>query len=45
MAMKRRWPGRRIVGVDIARPYIEHARAHAGTDAPEFKVVEAGHRR
>jgi SAM-dependent methyltransferase len=42
LAMKERWPGRRVVGVDVARPYIEHARASAGTDAPEFEVAEAG---
>lgn len=40
VAMKQRWPGRRVVGVDIAKAYIEYARSHA--DAPEFEIAEAG---
>ncbi len=39
-AMKRRWPGRRVLGVDIAKPYIEYARSHA--EGPEFEIAEAG---
>lgn len=42
IAMKQRWPNRRVVGVDIAQPYIEYARSRAGADAPEFEVAEAG---
>lgn len=40
VAMKRRWPGRRVVGVDIAKPYIDYARSYA--DGPEFEIAEAG---
>ena len=40
VAMKRRWPGRRVVGADIAKAYIEYARSHA--DGPEFEIAEAG---
>jgi len=40
-AMKRRWPHRRVVGVDIARPYIEHARSAAHAATPEFEIADA----
>ena len=42
MAMKERWPGRRVVGVDIAEPYIERARSGSVGPAPEFEIAEAG---
>jgi len=39
-AMVARWPSRRVVGVDIAEPYIEYARAHV--KGPAFETGDAG---
>jgi len=41
LAMARRWPERRIVGIDIAEPYIAYARARAAAPAPLFDVGDA----
>ena len=40
-AMAARWPRRRIVGVDVAEPYIAYARAQAKGEHPEFAVGDA----
>jgi SAM-dependent methyltransferase len=42
LAMARRWPGRRIVGIDVAEPYIAYARARAAGLMPEFHVGDIG---
>jgi SAM-dependent methyltransferase len=39
--MARRWPGCRIVGLDIAEPYIAYARARAAAANPVFEVGDA----
>ena len=40
-AMAARWPSRRILGVDVAEPYIAYARSKATGAAPEFKIADA----
>lgn len=40
-AMAARWPGRRIVGVDVAEPYIAYAREQALDGRPEFALGDA----
>src|SRR5579872_7127591 len=41
LAMARRWPDRRVVGIDIAEPYIVFARSRAATPGPVFDVGDA----
>jgi SAM-dependent methyltransferase len=41
LAMAQRWPGRRIVGMDIAEPYIAYARARVAAPNPIFEVGDA----
>src|SRR5258706_1620595 len=45
VAMAQRWPSRRVVGIDIAAPYVAFARARAaghGTNpSPTFAVGDA----
>jgi SAM-dependent methyltransferase len=38
LVMARRWPGRVVVGIDIAAPYIAFARARATGPSPRFDV-------
>lgn len=40
-AMAERWPARRIVGIDVAAPYIAYARAQTRNAPPEFKLGDA----
>jgi SAM-dependent methyltransferase len=40
-AMARRWPGRGVLGIDTAEPYIAHARAHAAAASPVFERADA----
>jgi len=42
LAMARRWPGRRIVGIDLAEPYVAYARARVAEPSPIFEVGGAG---
>jgi ubiquinone/menaquinone biosynthesis C-methylase UbiE len=39
-AMARKWPGRRIVGADIAEPYVTFARSQAASDQIAFEVAD-----
>src|SRR5215469_7595521 len=41
-AMAQRWPARRVVGIDLAEPYIAHARAHVAGANPTFDIGDAG---
>src|SRR5215467_13553043 len=41
VAMAMRWPSRRIVGIDIAEPYIRHARSRGTAPLLSFEVGEA----
>ncbi len=36
-AMAARWPGRRVVGIDIAEPYVAYARGETRTAPPVFE--------
>jgi SAM-dependent methyltransferase len=38
LAMARRWPGRRVVGIDVAEPYIAFARSRVTGASPVFDV-------
>src|ERR1700681_1618590 len=40
-AMAARFPGRHVIGVDIAQPYISYARARASAARPIFEVGDA----
>src|SRR5271156_3858423 len=40
-AMAGRWRGRRIVGIDIAEPYVAFARAKAAGGTPVFERADA----
>jgi SAM-dependent methyltransferase len=40
-AMADRWPGRPVVGVDLAAPYIEYARSQRSGDLPIFQIGDA----
>jgi len=40
-AMAQRWPARRVVGVDLAAPFIDYARSCSGGDGPQFEVGDA----
>lgn len=40
-AMAARWPSRDISGIDVAEPYIAHARAQAKAARPEFSIGDA----
>ena len=41
-ALARRWPARRVVGIDVAPPYVDFARSRgAGTGSPTFAVGDA----
>ena len=39
--MAQRWPGRRVVGIDIAEPYVAHARARSKGGSPTFETGDA----
>jgi SAM-dependent methyltransferase len=39
-AMAKRWPGRRVNGVDIAEPYVTYARARATSGQPVFDLAD-----
>src|SRR6516164_6295898 len=38
-----RWPSRRIVGIDVAEPYIRYARSRSTAPLLSFEVGEAAH--
>src|SRR3984893_6675484 len=40
-AMSARWPAGRIVGIDIAPPYVAFARSHAGCENLAFELADA----
>jgi SAM-dependent methyltransferase len=40
-AMAERWPGRRVVGVDLAEPFISYARARNAGEQPIFEIGDA----
>lgn len=40
-AMAARWPGRRVVGVDLAAPFIAHARTRSSGAQPIFEIGDA----
>ena len=40
LAMARRWPHRRVNGVDVAEPYITFARSRAASGHPIFELAE-----
>jgi SAM-dependent methyltransferase len=40
-AMAARWPSRRIVGIDIAKPYVDYARSQTSSPAPAFAIGDA----
>jgi SAM-dependent methyltransferase len=40
-AMATRWPQRRVVGIDIAAPYVAFARAQAAPDNLAYEVADA----
>ena len=40
-AMAARWPSRRVVGVDVAAPYIAFARTQSEGPQPEFEIGNA----
>ena len=37
-AMADRWPGRRVMGVDLAAPFISYARSRRAGDQPTFEI-------
>jgi ubiquinone/menaquinone biosynthesis C-methylase UbiE len=41
VAMATRWPSRRIVGIDVAEPYIRYARSRSTASLLSFEVGEA----
>jgi SAM-dependent methyltransferase len=41
LAMAARWPGRKIVGIDIAAPYIAYAQSRARAASPDFAIGDA----
>ena len=40
-AMAARWPGRQVVGMDIAPPYVAYARSHSDHENLVFDVADA----
>ena len=42
VAMTARWPSRRIIGIDVAEPYIRYARSRSTAPFLSFQVGEAG---
>ena len=40
-AMAKRWRMRQVVGIDIAAPYITHARAQTKSSSPAFEIGDA----
>ncbi len=40
-AMADRWPGRRVVGVDLAAPFLAYARSRRSSEQPIFEVGDA----
>ena len=43
VAMTARWPSRRIIGIDVAEPYIRYARSRSTAPFLSFEVGEAAH--
>src|SRR3954465_2137646 len=41
LAMAQRWPARRVVGIDIAEPYVAFARARTSGASPGFDIGDA----
>src|SRR5262245_11297445 len=40
-AMSARWPSRRVIGIDIAAPYIDYARSRAAASSAVFQMGDA----
>jgi len=40
-AMAARWPGRRVVGIDLAPPFISFARSKGSEELPVFEIGDA----
>ena len=40
-AMADRWPGRRVMGVDLAAPFISYAQSRRAGDQPTFEIGDA----
>ena len=40
-AIAARWPGRNVRGIDLAEPYIAHARARSKDKCPQFEIGDA----
>jgi SAM-dependent methyltransferase len=41
LTMADHWPGRRVVGIDVAEPYIAFARGRKAAEIPAFEVGDA----
>jgi SAM-dependent methyltransferase len=41
LAMARRWPARRVIGVDLAAPFISYAQLRRAGDQPTFEIGDA----
>jgi ubiquinone/menaquinone biosynthesis C-methylase UbiE len=39
--MADRWPARNVRGIDVAKPYIAHARAYFNGKYPQFEIGDA----
>lgn len=40
-AMADRWPGRRVVGIDLAAPFVSYARSRKSGEQPMFEIGDA----
>jgi SAM-dependent methyltransferase len=41
LAMAQRWPARRVIGVDLAEPFISYAQSRRTGDQPTFEIGDA----
>jgi SAM-dependent methyltransferase len=41
LAMAQRWPARRVIGVDLAAPFISYAQSRRAGDRPIFEIGDA----
>ena len=41
MAMAERWPGRRVIGVDLSKAYISYAESRRTGEQPSFEIGDA----
>jgi len=40
-AMAERWPSQRVIGIDMAEPYIDYARSQTSAPSPIFQIGDA----